>query len=348
MNRSSVVAALTAAFAASNLCLGSPPVAAQEAGSVSSAEVDIGLMPGVPLAPHEIDPKPKVKIGVIDSGVRQDHPQIGNSVGDVKDFTGEGLGDSLGHGTKVALVLLHSFYSDAKNLVGPSRALLAQIEVAKVIGKKKATAQEVAGRIVQAIDWLAGHHVRVVNISLSLPEKAADYTRLCATIAEHEDMFFSIAAGNSGQEAVVYPAACSATNKIVVGAATADGKVPAYSGRADLVGRLPPAPVSVSEYWRGEGERRFRSNDLAGARQAFEKGLNANPIPQTFALLAHDLGAVAYNQAQFDDAAGWFERAIKAVPTSSQSYVAEQYSDQARAVRSGESAVGSWDISWSR
>lgn len=72
---------------------------------------------------------------------------------------------------------------------------------------------------------------------------------------------------------------------------------------------------------RGEGERRFRSNDLAGARQAFEKGLNANPIPQTFALLAHDLGAVAYNQAQFDDAAGWFERAIKAVPTSSQSYV---------------------------
>ena len=39
-------------------------------------------MPGVPMAPHPIDPS--TKVGVINSGVRTEHPQIGNAVGSVR------------------------------------------------------------------------------------------------------------------------------------------------------------------------------------------------------------------------------------------------------------------------
>jgi len=51
----------------------------------------------------------------------------------------------------------------------------------------------------------------------------------------------------------------------VVGVVTSEGVVPAYSGKADRVEELPPAPVSISEYWRQEGDRLFDDKDLAGA-----------------------------------------------------------------------------------
>ncbi len=208
---------MSALVVACSLGLGVPTVSAEDKGTdASSAEQhDIGLMPGVPLAPYDVDPSHKV--GVIDSGVRKDHPQIGNSVGAMRDFTGEGLGDSFGHGTKVILSLLHAVYEPSQNTAKrnphPHPRLPFEIEVAKVIGKKRASPREVADRIADAIVWLALLDVRMVNISLSLPDGEADYTRLCATIAAQHDMSFYIAAGNSGQETVLYPASCSAEKR---------------------------------------------------------------------------------------------------------------------------------------
>src|SRR5687768_6490058 len=44
-----------------------------------------------------------VKVAVIDSGIDTNHPQLRHLVVKQKDFTGEGLQDELGHGTRVAL-----------------------------------------------------------------------------------------------------------------------------------------------------------------------------------------------------------------------------------------------------
>lgn len=279
---------------------------------------EIGLMPGVPLAPHDVTSS--VKTGVIDSGVRLEHPQIGNSVSAVRDFTGEGPGDSYGHGTKVILVLLHSHYKNRSLLAqmnAPSQ--LPEIAVAKVIGAKRASAQVVADRISDAILWLAELDVQIVNVSLSLPVDGADYTRLCATMGAQEKMLFTIAAGNSGEASVVYPAACPIKNKIVVGASQ-DGKVPDYSGPSDIVAELPPANVSPAEYWYLEGVALYRNKDPAGARRAFERGLQSRPTSEQAGMLTYNLGVLALDAHDETRAMDLFEEAIRIAPTFAEPY----------------------------
>src|SRR5262245_6096835 len=74
-------------------------------------EPRVGMMPGVPLGPHVIDKDAPI-LGFIDSGVQADHPQIKGLIAEEKDFTGEGPGDDLGHGTKVVLVYIAGHYKD--------------------------------------------------------------------------------------------------------------------------------------------------------------------------------------------------------------------------------------------
>ena len=101
-----------------------------------------------------------------------------------------------------------------------------------------------------AIEWLSALGVGFINISMSLPAGAADYAKLCATIAKEDKIFFTIAAGNSGPGRGL-SAACAGKNKLTVGAAR-NGVVEKYSGDSDLV--------------RSFLQRRFRRPNI-GARK---------------------------------------------------------------------------------
>src|SRR5262249_45692151 len=148
----------------------------------------------------------QASVGVIDSGVDASHPQIKGLLVDQKDFTGEGLGDSSGHGTNVILAFIASFFTEDANKVQkllPGVGLRG-IASAKVVGRAPAPPAIVVDRIVAAIQWLAGRQVKIVNMSIAMPDGAAPFDPLCAAIAANPAMLFAVASGNYGEGSRVF------------------------------------------------------------------------------------------------------------------------------------------------
>ena len=96
-------------------------------------------------------PANAIKVGIIDSGMILNHPQIAGYIKESKDFTGEGIEDVLGHGTAVALQLLYGVKQD-----NPPIALIN----AKVVNAKGNISEE---NVIKAIDWVASSGAKTVN-----------------------------------------------------------------------------------------------------------------------------------------------------------------------------------------
>lgn len=280
------------------------------------------FMPGVPVGPHKPDAS-LPPVGFIDSGVRSDHPQLLGLIVTEKDFTGEGVYDLSGHGTTVALVYVKSLFDskpDFESITGQELKLTG-IASAKVIGTKPVSMQQIADRIIKAIRWLAGLGVQIVNISMALPEGTADYAVLCAEIESQKNILFVIAAGNLGPGSVVFPSACSASNKIVTGAVTPTGDVHDYSGPADIVAPLPPAMISESEFYRKEADQFAQSGKLNEAKIYYKKAAETSTTSKDTALIEYGLGYIAYKQQRKDEALSHFRASVKAWPSYPEPYI---------------------------
>lgn len=294
-----------------------------ESSKPASSSREIGYMSGVPSAPHNPD-RDQPLVGVIDSGVRLDHPQIGDIVGAMRDFTSEGIYDHSGHGTTVILVTLRTHYELVEKLadMAPELDRPAAVAVAKIVGRRPVGQQTLADRMVEAIAWLSQINVKIVNISMAMLAGGADYSALCAEIAARTDMLFVITAGNEGENSVVYPAACPGRHVIVVGAVTSQGDVPEYSGPADLVAKLPPTLLSKADYFRELGDSRANSQDFSGAKAAYAEALQADSTPPTQALIHYGLGYVAQQENDRATALDHFKRAAESWPQYAESFVA--------------------------
>lgn len=317
-----VAIALAAAAAASAVAQPAPPAIEREPSVSKPTTTVVGLMPGLPLGPHE--PHQSMVIGYLDSGVDREHPQIRGLVVAERDFTGEGLQDPTGHGTTAVLSGLRPFFdsSEQAQILRGSISKPAGIVMAKVVGVKPVPTQTTVDRMIEGVRWLGELGVRSVNISIALPAGAADFSKLCEVLAEQTETFFAIAAGNAGPQATVYPAGCAPSNALVVGAVTSDGTVPEYSGRADLVAPLPPAPVPAYEYFRREAEARVQADDLEGATIAYAQAAEADPPPEAQALIHYGLGHIAARQQDWPLSEREFWASIDLWPQYPESYVA--------------------------
>lgn len=304
-----------------------PPPTASAAPVVTGA-ADLRLIPGVPLGPHKPNTEGALT-GFVDSGINAEHPQLKGLVVAERDFTGEGPGDSENHGTIVALVFIKAHFDSYKELkrlkdAGVSVEIdkLPALVSAKVIGRTAVTAQEIVERMVKAIRWLSEMQVKIVNISMALPDGAADYTALCREIEAQDQMSFAIAAGNEGPGSIVYPAACAGGHKIVVGAVTADGKVADYSGPGDLVAPGSVTLVSEAAYWRMEGERLARTGQFTEAGDAYMRALRFDPSNHEASLIQYGLGYLALQRGETDHALLSLEKSAAAWPQYPEPYVA--------------------------
>ena len=289
------------------------------------------LVPGVPLSPS---PTASVRIGVIDSGVIADHPQLRALIVAERAFRGSDPTDRLGHGTSVALQLVAN---------PPYFPILS----AKVTDDSHVPTVRA---VIAAIDWLAANGASVVNISLGFQDRTATYTDLCEAIARHsDDISFAVAAGNSGPDVQVYPAACDAPNLISVSEVQGGALAP-NSGRGDigvetdtvLVPRwlyhldLGLRASQGREYSRARrefrssiatednAEARFQlalldveSNDLTSA--ATHLGVALEVAPELATLWTH-LGAVRFLQGDFADAERLLRRALTLDSTDERAY----------------------------
>ncbi len=147
----------------------------------------------------------KSKVVVLDSGIEARHPQFGNRIVEVKDFTEDDDmqgRDSEGHGTHVAGTVAGSTLG-----VFPT----AFIYSGKVCGREGCSNISIA----QGLEWAVKQKVDVVNLSLgggqlSVVEKRA------LDAAEAAGVTVVAASGNDGKKKVSFPAAY--TTALAVGA----------------------------------------------------------------------------------------------------------------------------------
>jgi hypothetical protein len=184
-------------------------------------------------------------IGIIDSGVNPDHPQLKPYLRGARAFAGDDPDDRLGHGTAVAIVA-----------VAASQApfLSARVTDDDHVPRLKA--------VLKAIDWMAENDVRIVNLSLGFAPDAWRVSRLCrkldALSKSHPMMMFFIAAGNSPASGRPVPASCDAGNAMVVGSPEPT------SGPADILAPLPAGMGYGDFLYASALERLDAAGDAAG------------------------------------------------------------------------------------
>lgn len=258
--------------------------------------------PGVPL--HGTAPEHATLVGVIDSGVATDHPQLAGYVKACADFAGQGSADALGHGTAVALQLLYS-----AGVTNPPIAILS----AKVTDAQGRIRQQA---VVEAIDWAVQQGAVIVNLSLGFLGRREEYQALCAAIARHPDVQFVAAAGNYGPNVPVFPAACGHANLMSVGAAGALGEPAEYSGQGDVYGPGEARFLPQWAYHYEQGQALARAGSLQEARMAYQRSLAAQPNAES----EFQLGVLDLNEGDHAVAVGHFLQAIALNPALAEAH----------------------------
>ena len=243
-------------------------------------------------------PANAIKVGIIDSGMILNHPQIAGYIKESKDFTGEGIEDVLGHGTAVALQLLYGVKQD-----NPPIALIN----AKVVNAKGNISEE---NVIKAIDWVASSGAKTVNLSLGFSGTLQEHHRLCETISGHKDTLFTAAAGNDGPNVLSFPAACESENLISVGAVKKNGTPQDYSGKGEI---YAPDEVMLIEGWAyyyQQAQVLAVRGELKEARLLYEKSIAIEPNAES----EFQIGVLDINGHDTDAAINRFKKAIQIKP----------------------------------
>lgn len=141
-----------------------------------------------------------IKIGVIDTGVDVNHPDLKDRIAEYINFSGDGtLEDLSGHGTHVCGILAASYNGIGIIGVAPK----AELYVAKAF-KKDGSGDSKA--IADSIEWLISKKVHVINMSFaSDKESMLIYEKVKK--AYDEGIILVAAAGNDGAgNSIGYPA----------------------------------------------------------------------------------------------------------------------------------------------
>jgi hypothetical protein len=187
-------------------------------------------------------------IGMIDGGVAS-HPSLAGKSIEQNGFAG--APQPTGHGTAVASLLVGS--------QGPFRgaATGSQLLVADVYGGNRAAGSATA--IVRALDWLASHHPKVINISLVGPPNKI--VQRAVEIVQSRGIEVVAAVGNDGPAAPPqYPA--SYPGVIAVTAVDSGGRALPEAGKATHLDFAAPG-ADMAAALPGQGYTRVRGTSFA-------------------------------------------------------------------------------------
>lgn len=166
--------------------------------------IDYGVkMVGAPLEWHETMGE-GIKVGIIDTGVDSDHPEIVNRIKDGVNFSGGNMDDfedENGHGTHICGIV-----AAEKNGIGiVGVAPKADLYVAKAFNKSGKTSFDA---IEKSVKWLMEKNVDVINMSFSSSHASGRYKSLIADVYR-KGISIICAAGNEGElgeNTIGYPA----------------------------------------------------------------------------------------------------------------------------------------------
>ncbi len=183
-----------------------------------------------------------VLVGIIDSGIDADHPDFKGRIEAYKDFTGEGLKDTLGHGTFVAGTIGASGAASG----GKYRGMAPKVRfmVAKVFGDGSASEDT----ILAALKWMqsAKRKPDIINMSFGNPDSGEPNGDIVGSMANRmmvqEGILMVAAAGNHGPEPETIPSPANARYVIAVTGINKEGRFP------DFVSRGPVRSSSGDSY----------------------------------------------------------------------------------------------------
>jgi subtilisin family serine protease len=175
-----------------------------------------------------------VKVGVIDTGIDQTHPDLAGRVAAAENFTSDpDTLDRVGHGTHVASTIAGTAAASQGRYKGMAPgATLYSAKVCMLEGCPESA-------IVAGMTWAAQQGVKVANMSLGGPD-SPDTDPIEAALADlthRYGVLFVVAAGNSGlagESTVSSPG--DVAEALTVGAVTKTGELAEFSSRGPRVG----------------------------------------------------------------------------------------------------------------
>ncbi|GAB3179628.1 subtilisin family serine protease [Micromonospora palomenae] len=175
-----------------------------------------------------------VKVGVIDTGVDQTHPDLAGRVAAAENFTAEPDAlDRVGHGTHVASTITGSATASQGRHKGVAPG--ATLYSAKVCMQEGCP----ESAILAGMTWAAEQGVKVANMSLGGPDSpGTDPIEAALTdLTSRYGVLFVVSAGNSGlagESTVSSPGGVA--EALTVGAVTKTGELAEFSSRGPRAG----------------------------------------------------------------------------------------------------------------
>ncbi|MFC0623657.1 S8 family serine peptidase [Kribbella deserti] len=178
-----------------------------------------------------------VKLAVLDSGYDRQHPDLAGAVRESEDFTGEGIQDTVGHGTHVAATAAGRGAASGGRYTGVAKG--ADL----LIGKVCVVSGCPYDAVLAGMQWAADSGARVVNLSLG--GEATDGTDPISQelnrISAASGTLFVVAAGNRGEQGRVGSPA-SADAALAVASATKQDGISDFSSRGPRIGDAAVKP----------------------------------------------------------------------------------------------------------
>ena len=180
-----------------------------------------------------------IKVGVIDTGIENEHPELRDSYKGGYDFVDDDEipNDESGHGTHVA-----GTSAAADNQVGVV-GVSPEVEIysLKVLGGADGTG--LSSDVIRAIDWAIEHKLHVVNLSLG-SDRGSVLEEMALQRLADAGIIAVAAAGNGyrGLDGLSYPATYSTV--LSVGAVDSTQTVAGFSQRGSALKLVAPG-VSV-------------------------------------------------------------------------------------------------------
>jgi subtilisin family serine protease len=187
-----------------------------------------------------------IKIGIIDSGINYNHPDLDGVYAGGYDFVQNDSDpmDVYGHGTHVAGTACAEDNDFGVVGVAPNCALYSlRVLNDDGVGSWSAT--------IAAMDWAVKNSIQVVNLSLGSSKNPGTAVKTAFDNAEKAGVFIAAAAGNSGNTAgkgnnIIYPAKYASV--IAVGATDSADKRASFSSTGSELEIMAPG-VSVLSTW---------------------------------------------------------------------------------------------------
>lgn len=171
-----------------------------------------------------------IRIGMVDSGVDMEHPEISGSILGYLDAV-DGLATAHAHGTSMATAIVA--HGELQGIAPAARLLVARA----FGGQQAASANGKSFQIVTSLEWLVQQRAKIVNLSFAGPQDRLLSRTLAG--AKERGVITVAAAGNGGsRSAPLYPGADPSV--IAVTATDADDKVFVDANRGSYIAVAAP------------------------------------------------------------------------------------------------------------